>query len=170
MPAVRLSSTAVFATAGIKAAATAMAGQDRTMVVVARNIQTTTQANSCLASSGGQNPYFLQASPAETGLWPHAFVRRRGDAHGRTRAEAVGAGRWRLGLRHRPGRHHGTAIADSNGGSNVGGGGQVYIGGWQNAGTQCGGKADVLTVIVWNRALAAAELKQAHRRYCELLG
>lgn len=46
----------------------------------------------------------------------------------------------------------------------------MYIGGWQNAGTLCCGRADVLAVIVFGRAVTAADFNAVRRRYCQLAG
>ena len=176
LPAVRLNMGSVLATTGTNAAATAMSGQDYTFLVVARNIQdqgaydhTNPQSIPCLASSGTGTGCILTASSTQTGRFgfptPCADPGMRTIAYSQKQSASPATGVAGIDLMG----INGTAIATNSGGSS-GGGGQVYIGGWQNRGQQCCGKADVLAVIVWNRALTAAELKQVHRRYCELLG
>ena len=160
LPAVRLSGAAVLATSGANAANTAMTGGEKTLIVVAREIRTAGagQANPCLVAAGDNTDLLLQATPTQTGRFSAMYD--CGDAGMRTIGHSGSAAR-------------GYAMLAVNGGAISDGaaaGGQVAIGGWRNAGTQCGGRADVLAVIVWNRALTAAEMKAVHRHYCDLLG
>ena len=161
LPAVRLSGADVLATSGANAANGAMTGNEKTVIVVVRNIQTGA-SNPCLTAVGSNTDLLLQATPTQTGkftpgndlMYPCADAGMRTLGHSHSTAR----GFYMMSV-------NGTAIGDS-----PVSGGQIYIGGWQNAGTQCCGRADVLAVIVWNRALTTAEFKSVHRRYCEMLG
>ena len=159
LPALRLSKADVLVTAGTNAAATAIASGECGIIVVARNIQDG-DGNPCLVSVGNSTQLLMQANTTGTGRYQFMLpcadsgMRTLGYSFSTARASYVMDG------------VNGTAIAGNGGGAT----GQIAIGGWQNAGTACCGKADILAVIVFNRAPTAADFKQVHRRYCELLG
>lgn len=160
LPAVRLSGAAVLATSGVNASSTAMNGGERGIVVVARNIQSAGQgqANPCLVASGTGTGLLLQATPTQTGRYGTMYD--CGDPGIRTLGYSGSAAR---------GFHmddvNGTAIATGDAG-----GGHVTIGGWREAGTACCGRADILAVLVFDRAPTAADFKTIHRHYCERSG
>ncbi|WP_174279702.1 SGNH/GDSL hydrolase family protein, partial [Sphingomonas bacterium] len=160
LPAVRLSGAAVLATAGANAANAAMTGGERAIMVVARAIQTAGagQVNPVLVASGDGTGLLLQATPTQTGRYGSMYD--CADAGMRTIGWSGSGARqfWMDGI-------NGSAVATTDQA-----GGQITIGGWKNAGSLSGGRADILAVIVFNRAITAADFKQVHRRYCELLG
>ena len=163
LPAVRLSGEAVMVTTGTNAAATAVAGTDFTTMAVIRNIQNINsdqQNPGILAHNLGSPESCLFATPTQTGRYNRLVD--CADAGMRTLATVNGGtvGMRMIGV-------NGTAIKDRSPQA----GDQIQIGGWQNRNsTLFCGRADVLAIIVWNRALTAAELKQAHRYWCEKIG
>lgn len=166
-PAVRLNGGDLLRTSGANAAAAAMMGGERTMVVVARNIaDAPSGAPFPFLASCGDNRIIFAADTGSTGLF------------GRMTA-CADAGMRSIAFCSSAGRQHGGDVFSMdgvNGGAfqcNVGaaGGGQIAIGGWRNAsGDLYCGRADILAVIVWNRALTATEFKAVHRHYCDRLG
>lgn len=163
LPAVRLSGEAVMVTLGSNAAATAVSGSDFTTMVVIRNIQNINgdqQNPGILAHNTGSPESCVFATPTQTGRYNRLVD--CGDPGMRTLATVNSGtvGMRMLGV-------NGTAIKDRAPQS----GDQIQIGGWRNRNeTLFCGRADVLATIVWNRALTAAELKQAHRYWCEKIG
>lgn len=148
IPAVRLSGAAVLATVGTNAANTAMTGGERSIIVVARNIQTAGagQLFPCLVASGTDAGLMLQASPTQTGRY--AAMYDCADAGMRTVGYSGSNARgWFMdGV-------NGSAITASSNSA----GGQVTIGGWRNGAAGGCGRADLLAMIVFDRAVTSAD-------------
>ena len=161
LPAVRLSGQAVMVTAGSNAAATALASGEFTALIVLRNIldKNPGQQYPHQLATNMQDPRSaLGAAPTYSGRYGRPIDCTTGMRTLSVTQSGSHAARY-LGV-------NGTAVADNPGL----GADQIQIGGYQSRATLLCGKGDVLAVIAWNRPLTAAELKQVHRHYCDLLG
>jgi hypothetical protein len=155
LPAVRTSGAAILTAAGAAGASRST----HTLMFIARNVLDVSSAVPTLVATSGDSNCLLDATSTQSGLYPELYpcggsgLRTICQSYNSTNDLGV------LGI-------NGSAFSVK--GHNDGG--DINIGGWQSLGRSCLGKADILAVIRWNRALSAAEMKQVHRRYCALLG